>query len=655
VRMAAARPTTTTPDRIGAMMDGVNDTPPTHLQRYWAERIDQAIESIRDDDAGARNLAVRLEAESTRTGNGAAAACGRALIAIADMFAERPQDERQLRELLVTLRDHGELDAQRLVTVAIVGDARRRGDIEYAYTTVCQELAPLLTGKATHARLLAANVSGVTAQERDRSDEALRFFYAALNDAKTLGLTSRAAHISSNIGELLYMCGNVDEGEAILLEASRWVADCSERWLGPFTHVLLALCKLAKNEPHAALAVLEPYFPTPSEHYSMAASGRAFYLATCAYTLVECGDLDRAAAFCDEAHAAIVGLSERQLRPYAWWARGHLRHRRGELDAAVDDLETAVREVGDLGYVFMPMRATLELAEVHAERGHWEAAYRAHQRHLAFYDRVQSQASRTRLQLVQMQGALREAEHTARREQELGELKNRFLAMASHEFRTPLTAIQSATEVLLHYHDALPVSERQQIIGDIQLALVRLRNTMEQVLTMSRADAGAMALRLESMQVGPWCAALTAELARVHRRDHVECHVSADARDRWVLVDVELVQQAVTNLIVNAIKYSPSQSPVKVDVLIRGSHLLIRVADEGIGIPQADQPRLFEAFHRASNTGAIQGTGLGLTIVKRAVDAHGGQVTVESEEGKGSVFTLTLPCSRIEDTAPTRS
>jgi signal transduction histidine kinase len=613
------------------------------LSNYWSDRIDHAIETIRDEGSSTHHCAKALALEATRTGQALYRLYAAALNALAAMFAEQAAELPELERLLQAFTDAQDTRGQRVVAVALVGAYRRDGNIAAAYAAVHAQLVPLLAGEPSHSRLLAANVCGVTAQEFGTTDEALRYFYLALDDAKALGLKGRCAHVSANIGELLYMCGNADEGEQVLEAASSWVKECNERWVGPFTHVILALCKLAKNDPVAALAVLRPHFVLDPELLSPSGSGRAFFLATSAYALTENGELELAELFCKQAHAAILGLSDRQLRPYAWWASGHLYHRQGRLDAAIADLRTAVTEVGDIGYVFMPMRATLELAEIHAERGEWELAYREHQRHLALYNRVQSEASRTRLQLVQMQGALREAEVSARREQELGELKNRFLAMASHEFRTPITAIQSATEVLLHYHDELPPAERSEIINDIQRAVHRLRTTMEQVLTLSRADAGRLVFNPRKVTLAPWCRELIQELAHTHGRSHIRLEVGAGCDTLVVSVDTELLQQAVGNLVTNAIKYSSPGQPIVVTLAAEPKHWTMAVRDTGIGIPDADQARLFDSFHRASNTVAIQGTGLGLAIVKRAVDAHGGSVSFVSEVGRGSTFTIRVP------------
>jgi signal transduction histidine kinase len=125
-------------------------------------------------------------------------------------------------------------------------------------------------------------------------------------------------------------------------------------------------------------------------------------------------------------------------------------------------------------------------------------------------------------------------------------------------------------------------------------------------------------------------------------KDH-QIEFTYDGEQQPVPVDRELLRQILTNLFSNAIKYSPAGRRIWFDVVCSNSQALFRVRDEGIGIPEDDVPRMFEAFHRARNAGQVQGTGLGLAIIKRAVDAHGGKITFVSQVNKGTTFTLTLP------------
>jgi signal transduction histidine kinase len=117
-------------------------------------------------------------------------------------------------------------------------------------------------------------------------------------------------------------------------------------------------------------------------------------------------------------------------------------------------------------------------------------------------------------------------------------------------------------------------------------------------------------------------------------------------------MDKRLLRQVLNNLLANAIKYSPNGGTVRFELICQNDRAIFQIQDQGIGIPKEDQPRLFEFFHRAKNVGAITGTGLGLAIVKQCVELHGGDITVKSEVGVGTLFTVTLPLKNHFSIAP---
>ncbi len=248
---------------------------------------------------------------------------------------------------------------------------------------------------------------------------------------------------------------------------------------------------------------------------------------------------------------------------------------------------------------------------------------------------------------------LRESQEKMRKslaqEKELGDLKTRFVSMASHEFRTPLATIQTSSELLEHYNARLSPEERADALADIQRAVQRMQGMMESFLAFGRMDAGSTAFTPKPMQVLSCLQGLLHE-TRVaqHRRQAVSIYLEApvDAQTRLQLDDM-LLGQMVMNLITNACKYSKEDTQVSVQVSRResaqGTQLAISVRDQGIGIPAEDLPRLFESFHRGSNSNTVPGTGLGLAIVDRAARAHGGSVQVRSVLGQGSEFMLLLP------------
>ncbi len=234
-------------------------------------------------------------------------------------------------------------------------------------------------------------------------------------------------------------------------------------------------------------------------------------------------------------------------------------------------------------------------------------------------------------------------------ERELGELKTRFVSMASHEFRTPLATIQTASELLQHYQDRLKPEEREEAIADIQLSVQRMQGMIDNFLTLGRMSVDAMRFAPSDLAVVDCLRGVVGEAVNVDRQQHlVMLDVSPQVPMAQLLVlDEVLLRQIVGNLLGNACKYSDSGTTVwlRLNRLQDTGQLwlTIDVADSGIGIPQSDMPHLFETFHRASNTGEVRGTGLGLAIVKRAVEAHGGIIKVQSQAGVGSTFSVRLP------------
>jgi PAS domain S-box-containing protein len=227
------------------------------------------------------------------------------------------------------------------------------------------------------------------------------------------------------------------------------------------------------------------------------------------------------------------------------------------------------------------------------------------------------------------------------RERELSELKSRFVAMASHEFRTPLAAILSSIELLDDYGPRLPDEERREIVGLVKTAVTRMTGMIEQVLLTSKLESGGFGFEPVPRALPGLLVQVAAELDQAHpqaaHRIAMQCGV-----DEPRLLDAQLLRHILVNLLGNALKYSPSDSHVTCTAAADGENLRFSVADRGIGIPRDDLPRLFESFHRGTNVGNIQGTGIGLHIVKECVNLHRGSIEVESEPGRGTTFHVRL-------------
>lgn len=230
------------------------------------------------------------------------------------------------------------------------------------------------------------------------------------------------------------------------------------------------------------------------------------------------------------------------------------------------------------------------------------------------------------------------------KERELSKLKSSFVSMASHEFRTPLTTIQSSTELIGMYMDSMDEKMGQKLgkhVGRIKTELERLNSLLKDVFTLGRLDVGKTRLNKDHTS-----------LINILKQVVIEVKIPFPGRDVDIEVigkecqlnlDSQLISHALSNIIGNALKYSEGAPNPMVTVEFMPECVEIRVKDEGIGIPKKDISGLFESFNRASNVGDIEGTGLGLVIVKQFIEMHHGTVTVVSEKGNGSEFTVTLP------------
>ncbi|MBC7602456.1 MAG: PAS domain S-box protein [Ramlibacter sp.] len=227
------------------------------------------------------------------------------------------------------------------------------------------------------------------------------------------------------------------------------------------------------------------------------------------------------------------------------------------------------------------------------------------------------------------------------RERELSELKSRFVAVASHEFRTPLAAILSSVELLDDYGMRLPQDERKEIVGLVKNAVARMNKMVDQVLLTSRLESGKFAFEPRPRNLSDLLVQVASEMDQAHpqaSRIAMQCEGAEQPR----LIDSKLLSHILVNLLTNALKYSPPDSGVTCVARASGDDLHFTVTDHGIGIPAADLPRLFESFHRGTNVGNIQGTGIGLHIVKECVDLHRGTIDVTSIAGEGATFVVRL-------------
>ena len=229
-------------------------------------------------------------------------------------------------------------------------------------------------------------------------------------------------------------------------------------------------------------------------------------------------------------------------------------------------------------------------------------------------------------------------------------MKSDFVSTVSHELRTPLTSIYGFAETLLRRDVQFDEAERQTFLGYIASEAERLTAIVDALLNVARLDTGDLQVNLGAVDVG----SIVSEVVAVVEQAVPDGHsfvldiptevLTADA-------DADKLRQVVTQLVDNAVKYSPRGGTVTVAAARRDDRVEVRVADEGVGIPQSEQRRIFRKFYRADHTlppgGTNAGTGLGLFIAEGLVTAMGGKIWVESREGEGSSFAFELPLARI--------
>ncbi|MEC4885270.1 MAG: PAS domain S-box protein [Scytonema sp. PMC 1070.18] len=229
-----------------------------------------------------------------------------------------------------------------------------------------------------------------------------------------------------------------------------------------------------------------------------------------------------------------------------------------------------------------------------------------------------------------------------RKEKELNELKSRFIAMTSHEFRTPLSTILSSSELLEHYRHRWTEEKQLSHLHRIQSAVHHLTEMLNNVLVLGKVDAGKLAFTPVSFDLVKYCRGLVEELQLNTKNQHA-IKFNSQYESMPCYMDEKLLGHILINLLSNAIKYSPPERIVQFHLKFEGKQAVFEIKDRGIGIPPKDLPHLFESFHRATNVGSIQGTGLGLAIVKRCIDIHQGNITVKSDVGVGTMMIVTLP------------
>ncbi|RAK64546.1 sensor histidine kinase [Hymenobacter edaphi] len=260
----------------------------------------------------------------------------------------------------------------------------------------------------------------------------------------------------------------------------------------------------------------------------------------------------------------------------------------------------------------------------------------------ALLRQVQRQTHELEQSALRGQAQAAQAQQTLLRERELNELKSRFLTMASHEFRTPMSTILSSAALIERYHDGADEAKRRKHVLRIKSAVANLDGILRDFLVLDGLNQAKLPYHPVAVPLPAFVADVAEEAQQGARLgQHVRyAHVGASGA---VVTDAQILKNILLNLLSNASKYSDQGQEIRLTSEVTPAELVLIVQDEGMGIPHEEQPRLFTDFFRARNAEHIQGTGLGLYLVKRYVERLGGRISYLSEPHVGSTFTVRLP------------
>lgn len=242
--------------------------------------------------------------------------------------------------------------------------------------------------------------------------------------------------------------------------------------------------------------------------------------------------------------------------------------------------------------------------------------------------------------------SLKEAEENIQRalhkEKSLNELKSRFVSMASHEFRTPLTSILNATSLLSRYIGKVDAQEKQhKHVDRIKTSVQHLTTILNDFLSLDKLDAGKVDLHYSTFNIEQFTNEIVADIQEISKEGQIITYQHKGETEHTL--DQQLLKNIYYNLLSNAVKYSTTNSAIKLNTSFKNQAITIQVKDNGVGIPEEEQGMVFSRFFRAQNATNIQGTGLGLNIVKKYVELVGGIISFKSEQNKGTTFTVVLP------------
>jgi signal transduction histidine kinase len=356
---------------------------------------------------------------------------------------------------------------------------------------------------------------------------------------------------------------------------------------------------------------------------------RELYAAIARYfpnTIITVVDEQQRLIFVDGEEAAQIGLDKQQaegkllddIRNLPWhWKKYMTDHMRNGRDTRRFSYEVDYR---DQFYMVngMPLKDSIQRL------------------YLFFYTNI-SEQKRTEVEMI----------NALKKERELGELKSRFVSMASHEFRTPLSTILSSANLIARQNEPGRESQRLKNVERIRSSVRNLVDILNEFLSLGRLEQGQVSVNKEDFELIAFMHNIVQELQHA-RKPGQKVHISASEKNIEVRQDKQFIRNIFLNLVSNSLKYSPEGRPVEIVISTLGDRFNVKVIDQGVGIPEDEHKHLFDLFFRARNATNIEGTGLGLPIVKKFIDLMQGEIAVESKVDQGTTFSITLPIDQVQ-------
>lgn len=247
-------------------------------------------------------------------------------------------------------------------------------------------------------------------------------------------------------------------------------------------------------------------------------------------------------------------------------------------------------------------------------------------------------------EVIERQKAEEEARRALEKERELNELKTKFVSIASHEFRTPLSTVMSSASLIQKYKEKGELDKVDKHVHRIKSSVNHLTSILNDFLSLGKLEEGKVEILKETIDLEEFLQEIHEDV-RSFLKEGQQLHVKCDGASKYIDTDPRIVRNIMFNLLSNASKYSDANRNIYLSCARDENRIVFTVKDEGIGIPAEDQKHLFDRFFRASNAGNIQGTGLGLNIVRRYAELLNGEITFTSEYGSGSTFFVGIPAN----------